>query len=202
MLDPAMLDPALRDDLLAMVAEDEAARARHVSEEASFEGYHPELELVHRRNAAELMAIVDAHGWPGRALVGDAGADAAWRIAQNAIGEPHVMRRAVALVREALKTGDVPGWHGASLVDRIRVFEGRPQVYGTQLDWDDQGALGVVELEDPPGVDARRAALGLAPLAEQIARARESEAIAYPGQEGVEAERRELAEWAHRTGWR
>jgi hypothetical protein len=42
----------------------------------------------------------------------------------------------------------------------------------------------------------------LAPLAEQIARARESEAIAYPGQEGVEAERRELAEWAHRTGWR
>jgi hypothetical protein len=198
----SMLDPALCADLLAMVAEDEAVRARLVEEGASFDGYHPELELVHRRNAAELMAIADAHGWPGRALVGDEGADAAWRIAQHSIGEPHVMRRAVALVREALKAGDVPGWHGASLVDRIRVFEGRPQVYGTQLDWDDQGALGVVELEDPPGVDARRAALGLLPLAEQIARARENEASGYPGRESVEAERRALAEWAQRTGWR
>src|SRR5688500_20230566 len=129
-----MLDPALRDDLLAMAAEDEAARARHVSEEASFEGYHPELELVHRRNAAELMAIVDAHGWPGRALVGAAGAEAAWRIAQHSIGEPHVMRLAVALVRAALEAGAVPGWHGASLVNRVHVFEGRPQVYGPQLD--------------------------------------------------------------------
>jgi uncharacterized protein DUF6624 len=196
-----MLDQALCDDLLAMAAEDEATRARLVSEDASFEGYHPELQRVHRRNAAELMAIVDAHGWPGRALVGDAGADAAWRIAQNSIGEPHVMRRAVALVREALNTGDVPGWHGAFLIDRICVFEGRPQVYGTQLDWDDQGAFGVVELDDPAGVDARRAALGLPPLAEQVARAREKES-GYPGRDAVEAERRELAEWAKRTGWR
>jgi hypothetical protein len=197
-----MLDQALCADLLAMVAEDEATRARLVSKDASLDGYHPELQMVHRRNAAELMAIVDAHGWPGRALVGDAGAEAAWRIAQHSIGEPHVMRRAVALVRAALEAGDVPGWHGASLVDRIRVFEGRPQVYGTQLDWDDQGALGVVDLEDPPGVDSRRAALGLPPLAEQIARARENEASAYPGRETIEAERRELAEWAQRTGWR
>jgi hypothetical protein len=198
----AASNQALCDELLAMLAEDEATRARLEAGGASFEGYHPELELVHRRNAAELMAIIDAHGWPGRALVGDAGADAAWRIAQHSIGEPHVMRRAVTLVQAALEAGDVPGWHAAHLVDRIRVFEGRPQLYGTQLDWDDRGALGVVALEDAAGVDARRAAIGLPPLAEQVARAREKEASAYPGREAVEAERRELADWAKRTGWR
>lgn len=195
-------DQALCDELLAMAAEDEATRARLVAEGASFDGYHPDLERVHQRNAAQLMAIVDAHGWPGRALVGDAGADAAWRIAQHSIGAPPVMRRAAALASEAQKTGDVPGWHAAYLVDRIRVFEGRPQLFGTQLDWDDQGALGVVALEDAASVDARRAALGLPPLAEQVARAREKEATGYPGRDAVEAERRELAEWAKRAGWR
>ncbi|HTV20133.1 MAG TPA: DUF6624 domain-containing protein [Polyangiaceae bacterium] len=196
------MDPTLRDELLAMAAEDEETRARLAAGAASFDGYHPELELVHRRNAAELMAIIDAHGWPGRALVGDTGADAAWRIAHHSVGEPHVMRRAVGLVCEAAKSGDVPGWHAAQIVDRIAVFEGRPQVYGTELDWTDEGTLGVVQLDDPSGVDARRAALGLPPLAEQLARAREKEASAYPGRGPVDADRRELAEWARRTGWR
>jgi hypothetical protein len=196
------LDQALCDELLAMAAEDETTRARVAAEGALVDGYHPELELVHRRNAAGLMAIIDAHGWPGRGLVGDAGADAAWRIAQHSIGEPQVMRRALALVLEAVKAGDAPGWHAAYLVDRIRVFEGRPQVYGTELGWDDSGKLGVAQLEDVAGVDARRASLGLPSLADHIARAREKEPSAYPGSDSVEAERRELDEWARRTGWR
>jgi len=196
------MDSTLRDELLSMAAEDEATRARLLANGAAFDGYHPELELVHRRNAAQLMAIIDAHGWPGRALVGDAGADAAWRIAQHSIGEPQVMRRAVKLVLDAAKAGDAPGWHAAQLVDRIRVFEGRPQVYGSELHWDERGALGVADLEEPATVDSRRAALGLPPLAEHIARAREREASAFPGKDAVEAERRELDEWARRTGWR
>ena len=35
----------------------------------------------------------------------------------------------------------VPAWQPAMLEDRIRVFEGRPQLYGTQLEPDEQGNM-------------------------------------------------------------
>jgi hypothetical protein len=31
-----------------------------------FDGYHLAMEAVHRRTAARLGQILDAHGWPGR----------------------------------------------------------------------------------------------------------------------------------------
>jgi hypothetical protein len=35
--------------------------------------------------------------------------------------------------------GDAPALQAAMLEDRIRAFEGRPQRYGTQFDWDANG---------------------------------------------------------------
>ena len=110
------------------------------------------METVHRANAARLRAIIDEYGWPGRALVGERGADAAWRIAQHAIGEPAFMRQCRDLLAAA---PDVPRWHFAYIDDRARTFEGRPQcVTGTQL----RGGPG--GLEPCPLEDASRVGRG------------------------------------------
>ena len=50
----------------------------------------------------------------------------------------------------------------------IRFYEGRPQVYGSMFDWDDAGELAPWPIGDADGVDRRREAVGLPPLAEQI----------------------------------
>jgi hypothetical protein len=159
------------------------------------------LELVHRSNAAELMAIVDAHGWPGRALVVDARRRGkAHRGALD--GRAPRDATGAALVEQAANMGEVPSWHAAHLVDRVRVFEGQPQRYGTQLDGDDQGALGRGRAGRARrgGCLARGARLA---AARRPARACEGEGSgSYPGRESVEAGRRELAAWAKRTGWR
>jgi hypothetical protein len=86
----------LRRELLALAAEDQRVRAELVAEGTLFDGYHPRMEAVHRRNAAYLAAVIDRHGWPGAGLIGADGADAAWLIAQHAVSEPEFQRRCLA----------------------------------------------------------------------------------------------------------
>jgi hypothetical protein len=180
-----------------MVAADHALRARLVAEGTLFDDYHPEMAGLHRRHAARLGEIVAARGWPGRSLVGDDGAEAAWLVAQHAIGDPPVMRRCLSLVEAAARLGEAPAWQRAYLLDRIRTLEGRLQRYGTQRDWDAGGTLRPLPLEDPAGVDARRAAVGLGPLGDGPAAADGERPPADP-----EARRRAFDAWARASGWR
>jgi hypothetical protein len=193
----------LHEELLAMAGEDGAMRERLVEDGSLFDGYNPLMAIVHRRNGDRLSEIVEAHGWPGRSLVGDDGADAAWLVLKHAIGDPGLQRRCLPLLELAAAGGEIPPWHFATLLDGIRFYEGRPQVYGSMFDWDESGRLAPWPIEDPDQVDQRRASVGLPPLAEQI----ESVRMAA-GAEGDRrpadpaARRREADEWARSVGWR
>src|SRR5437764_13999672 len=83
---------ALRDELLALAAKDQAVRTALAADGSLFQGYHRRMAEVHRQNAARLAAVCKEHGWPGRSLVGEAGAAAAWTLLQHAIGEPALQR--------------------------------------------------------------------------------------------------------------
>jgi hypothetical protein len=191
------MNARLRDELIAMDAQDQAVRAELAADGSLFDGYHPRMETVHRANAARLRAVVDDVGWTVEPLVGADGAAAAWRIAQHAIGEPDFQRRCLRLLQDAAARGDVPAWQPAMLEDRIRMFEGRPQRYGTQLEPDDDGRLRPYTIEDPEHVDDRRRAVGLEPLAARLAQA---EPVPVPKDRPRFA--REYDAWLHRVGWR
>ena len=187
----------LRRELLALAEEDGRVRAELVEEGTLFDGYHPRMEAVHRRNAAYLRAVIDRHGWPGAALVGDDGAGAAWLIAQHAIGEPEFQRRCLAALQDAAERGEVPRWQPAMLEDRIRVFEGRAQRYGTQLQVADDGTVQPHPIESPDRVEERRRAVGLEPLAERLAKAER-----VPPPKDREAYERGYEAWLRQAGWR
>jgi len=196
-----MLNETLREELLARAAEDAAVRTELAADGSLFQGYHPRMEEVHRRNGLRLSALLDEHGWLGKSLVGEDGAAAAWRIAQHAIGLPALQRRCLALVREAVARGEVPAAMAAMLDDRIRFYEGRPQLYGTQFDYDDEGRMTPWIIEDPAHVNERRRAVGLDPIEERTA--------AYRAQQrpqdrphDLAAHRRGFADWLRRVGWR
>ena len=88
------------------------------------------------------------------------------------------------------------------LEDRVRAFEGRPQYYGTQYDWDENGQLGPLPIEDPEHVDERRRSVGLGPLEENTRRIREETARAgeRPPPDRAERQRRKR-EWGRSVGW-
>ncbi len=198
------VDPqAVRAELLAMAALDLRVREELARSGALFEGYHPRMREVHERNAARLSEIMDARGWPGRSFVGDEATEAAWLILQHAIGNPSLQRRGLALMREAAATGDVSPIHVAMLEDRIRSNEGRGQRFGTQFDWDENGLISPLPIEDEPHVDERRAEVGLIPLAEDVRRKRQraAESGEKPPHDW-DARQAEIKEWLRSTGWR
>lgn len=56
----------------------------------------------------------------------------------------------------------------AVLEDWILALEGKPQQYGTQFDWGNDGEVSPLPIADPADVDVRRRAVGLGPLVEDI----------------------------------
>jgi hypothetical protein len=144
-------EPELREELLAMQADDQAERTGGRSSSSD------------RDRTARLAEIVDEHGWPTRSLVGDDGASAAWLVAQHSDHDVGFQQEALELMRAAVDDGEADATELAYLEDRVALNSGRAQVYGTQVGCVDGRAV-AAELEDPEGVDRRRAEVGLPPL--------------------------------------
>lgn len=189
--------------LVEAARRDMDTRARLAANGDLFKGYHPEMEAVHDENAALLTRVFDEIGWPGRREYGDDGAGAAFLILQHAIGHPDLQRRGLALILEAIPEGQANPLDAAYLSDRIAIFEGGEQTFGTQFDWDANGQLSPAPVRDPDSLDDRRASVGLPPMTETIAHMRANAAaegdIAPPDL----AERRaKYDSWARKVGWR
>lgn len=192
------MNDALREELLAMSAVDLRVRGELMQSGELGQGYAPRMEAVHRRNASRLREIMAEHGWPDRELVGEDGTKAAWFVAQHAIGEPDFQRRVLSLVEEKVKQGKAPAAQEAYLFDRIAVYEGRPQRYGTQSLPCADGRYRRWKTEDPERLNERRAAMGMPPVGEDPA---EVEPTAQSRAE-YEEWLRGYEEWLLRAGWR
>jgi hypothetical protein len=154
--------PDLRAVLLHRAERDQAARGMP----------EPEWETVasvDADNLAWLTKTVAEVGWPGRSMVGEDGAHAAWLLAQHADRDPAFQRRCLDLVTRAAACGEASPAELAYLTDRVLLAEGQAQEYGTQFTGREGGWV-ARRLRDPEHVDERRAAAGLGPLADDMAR--------------------------------
>ena len=191
------MDRRIADELIAMAELDRKVGDELATSGALYEGYDPRMAAIHEKNALRLQAIIAQIGWPTERLVGKRAAKAAWLIAQHAISQPEFQRSCLKFLAEAAREHTVPLWQPAMLEDRIRVFENRSQLYGTQLKPDAHGNMRPHAIEDPERVDERRRAVGLEPLAEILA-------CAKPQPLPADRERfeRDYQKWLIEVGWR
>lgn len=162
-------NPDLRQELLEMMAADQEARA-FMTEKPPDEFTRDDIETLQetdRRNRNRLKEIVEEHGWPSSDMVGRRGLDAAFILVQHADQDPAFQRQMLPFVRVAYHDGDMTGEHVALLTDRVLRNEGRPQLYGTQVDIS-SGEIVVMPVDDPDSLDARRARMGLPPMEEYL----------------------------------
>jgi uncharacterized protein DUF6624 len=131
-----------------------------------------EWERVDEANTRWLGELLATHGWPGRTLVGDEGAQAAWLLAQHADRDPGLQQAFLEALRSAAAAGEASPAHLAYLEDRVRLNAGEPQLYGTQFTHEG-GELAPHPIEDPGRLDERRAEAGLEPFAAYEARMRD-----------------------------
>jgi hypothetical protein len=163
----AVGDPGLREQLLAMLAQDQAVRTGIAppGDDRTADELFAAMDEVDAANTARIAEILDAHGWPGWSLVGTDGSTAAWAIVQHADRQPELQRRGLALLRAAVAAGDASPGDLAYLEDRVLVAAGQPQRYGTQWETDATGILVPrTPIADPATVDERRADAGLATI--------------------------------------
>jgi heme-degrading monooxygenase HmoA len=155
-------DKVLCAELLTMRDRDQMTRHAWVAKGETPET-HDDTLRTDKANLMELDAIVAKYGWPGKSLVGVKGSGSAWTIVQHNDHAVHV--RYLDVLKKGFEAGDVEPALYATFVDRVRVEEGKPQVYGSQFH-EVNGEYVPFPIEDEKQVDERRAAMGLQPLAE------------------------------------
>lgn len=181
----AVKEPELQTELLARRKADQGLRMKLI-EVMRKNGGKPEGEAgeqfqklvaeVHEtdaKNTEWLKGTVKKHGWPGDALVGKDGAEAAFILAQHSGQDVDFQKKCLELLNTAVKAKDANPIHLAHLTDRVRVAAGEKQVYGTEVVEKD-GTLEAAPIEDEAKVDERRKEVGLPPLAESLKQTRKS----------------------------
>jgi hypothetical protein len=118
---------------------------------------------------------------------------------QHAIGNPELQRKCLPLLQDAAARGEADAAHVAYLEDRICFYERRPQRYGTQFDWDENGDMSPWKLDDPERVDMYRRSVGLEPLTEKVKQIR----LETANQSCPDFQKRqeEMETWAKSVGW-
>ncbi|WP_179022898.1 DUF6624 domain-containing protein [Streptomyces sp. IMTB 2501] len=156
--------PQWPDLARTLVARDERARAhRALLVRGLLSPTEIDMERhVDRADAQVLRRIVRAHGWPGKTLVGEDGAEAAWHLALHADYDPDLQQLALGLLVSAVEEGGATIQQWAHLRDRCSVSAGQPKVFGTQHCRSPAG-IQMLPTQDPDHLDARRASVGLPP---------------------------------------
>jgi len=166
------------------------------------EGYNEKMAALHDKNAETLNDIINIIGYPEIDKVGKKASEAAWLVIQHSIGKPEFMRKCAKLLEKAVSKNNTDPQSLAYLTDRIAVFEGRPQLYGTQFDWDKNGEMSPNLFDDLTKVNQRRKSIGLTPLEEQIdlMRSRVKTENQSPPADFNERQM-EMKKWRKSVGW-
>lgn len=135
--------------------------------------YHPKIKAIHEKNNVRIKEIISQYGWPGFNLVGKEGSEAAWLIVQHAVLDSEFMDKCLPLLKEATIQKEAEGWSLAYLQDRVLTMSGKPQIYGTQHDIDENGMAYPLPIEEPGKVETLRTEVGLDSLSEATRRIQE-----------------------------
>lgn len=144
--------PALRDRIEALFKDDQSVRQK--------EGFDlKKMEETDRRMARPLQAILEEYGVPTFDMVGMQPAKDFVIMIQH---QPAAFRTAVLpKLKSNVDVGQAEGSAYAMVYDRSQRDQGKDQLYGEQLECANGTSLKLAPIDNPGGVDMRRAQLGL-----------------------------------------
>lgn len=151
---PAVQLKDVAAQLIVMGEQDQVDRKRAMS--PGFDDYA--LYAADLKRQQQLERLMQGRGLFRLNEVGKDAVTAEYLIIQHS--SPAFMKRFEKEMGELATRGDFPKDDYATFVDRLLVYEHKPQRYGTQAN----GDLELYPIEDEQFVDKRRASMGLPPL--------------------------------------
>jgi hypothetical protein len=158
--------PALRSELHRRAMLDQNARAQWLADGLSpTSKFAASAQGIDGGNTVWLQALILKGGFPTPAQVGMQGVADAWLMVQHADQNPAFQSDVLALLAPMVQQGAIRASDYAMLVDRVRINQQQPQVYGSQYveDASAPGKMRMLPVEDPAHLDQRRASVGLMP---------------------------------------
>ncbi|MFZ6814333.1 DUF6624 domain-containing protein [Undibacterium sp. Rencai35W] len=117
-------------ELISLFQQDQAVRKNLIANNPST--IEKMLSTDHY-NAERLNKIIRQIGWPSENKVGIEASKAAFFIAQHAINDRPLMELALVNLEHSFKSGEPSGKYFAMMYDRLKLLDGEPQKYGTQI---------------------------------------------------------------------
>ncbi|MEM8565377.1 MAG: DUF6624 domain-containing protein [Bacteroidota bacterium] len=119
---------------------------------------------IDRSNTARMEEIIDEHGWPTYAKVGEEASNIAWLIVQHADRNPFFQEKSLLLLGNEVDKGQINPSNYAYLYDRVQIARGERQRYGTQSTTNhnvNSKTAGFQPIEDESNVQKRRDAMNI-----------------------------------------
>lgn len=153
-----------------MAAQQETANASGDEKKKKQEGFifiAKAMRVQDSTNLSRVQEILDTYGWLSPDDVGFNGSQALFLVIQHA--DLPTQEKYLPMIRKAAHNGKTQPSNLAILEDRVALRQGKKQIYGSQV-WTDPktGKKYVDLLDDPDGVDKRRAQVGLPLMSEYL----------------------------------
>jgi hypothetical protein len=170
----ANYDKPLQAKLLAIYEEDQQIRRQYITAQKESGRQSRQVDslgkLMRYKDSINLIAvtaILDEQGWVGADKVGPQANQTLFLVIQHA--DLPTQQKYLPVMREAVKNKKASSSSLALLEDRVALGEGRRQLYGSQIGYDEtKGKYYVLPLADPDQVDDRRATMGLGRLSDYV----------------------------------
>jgi hypothetical protein len=128
-----------------------------------------EMDLADSTNLIQVESILKKYGWLGSDKIGSQANTTLFLVIQHS--DLSTQEKYLPLMREAVKNGNAKARDLALLEDRVAIFQGKMQIYGSQLFLSKEtNGYFIPPLADPDNVDKRREKVGLQPFSEYVSR--------------------------------
>jgi len=127
-----------------------------------------EQARLDKLNLERIEVILEQYGWVSEDIVGFKESEAIFLVIQHASLETQM--KYYPIMENAVKLGNARKCDLAMLEDRILVKQGKEQIYGTQIIYnEDRKQYELEPLANPETVEDRRKSVGLPPMNEYLA---------------------------------
>lgn len=123
-----------------------------------------ELHKIQRENGRVVKHLLKVHGYPFAHIASQKADDGAFLTVQHS-GDTKLIKNTITLLSTQNHRQDVRQ-KIAYLTDRLQIFQGKFQIYGTQYRTNSDGTIEFFSIKDMGAVDAMRSKAGLETLEE------------------------------------
>jgi len=125
--------------------------------------HYQKMYLQDSVNSLKVSEIIDKYGWLGPEVVGKNGNLTLFLVIQHS--DLKVQEKYLPIMKDAARDGKLSQSDLALLIDRVEMFNHRPQIYGSQIQRIG-GKFVFYQIKDEKNVNKRRAEVGLEPIEE------------------------------------